>query len=94
MHHLEPELVNGVPAYPPLQTRLVAAIQVVNKPRSKMEFPARKPIEVCIGQRAARRQDVPLRVVIVLADDGVIRVDQASDVAITVRMGIRIADGR
>ena len=51
-----------------------------------MNFLARIPVQVRIGQRAVLAQNIPKRVVFIVRINELVRVDQRGDVAIAISM--------
>src|ERR1043166_1806634 len=81
---LEPKFTQRVAVQPPLQTRLVVAIEIVSQRRVYLNFLARKPIKVCLCESPADRKNVAVRIENIFCDDGLVAINQTGDVTVAV----------
>src|ERR1035438_9944977 len=73
-------IVYRVPIWPPLEIWLIEPVEVIHQAGVRVQFLAGEAVEVHSGQRPALVEDVSIRIVQVLGDDGLVRVDEAGNI--------------
>ena len=76
----------GITIWPPLQIRVIKPVKIIVQPGIRIPFLAGKAIAICRGQAAVLREHVPKRIVQVFCRQRAVWVQQASHIAVAIRM--------